>query len=197
MALPRRHPSKPELAVVSEPGHDPAERVRAVVEDRPAGMVLEPDDGLPLAGLELALDQHVSDQPPVSGDRVNGEHPGARLLRARPVAIEPPQQLVAAADGKHDRAPSDRIRERCAARREVRGDERLLAVLATADVEEVRVGRRRVAEADVTDVELDAATPRPSRQHREIAAIGVDVQVVRIQVREDHRHATRSQYGRA
>ena len=117
MALPRRHPSKPDLPSFPKPattrpsGCAPSSRIVL-----PAWFS-KPDDRLPLARVELALDQHVSDQSPVPGDRVQREDACAGLLLARSVAIEPAEQLVAAADGEHDRAAGHRISERCAARR--------------------------------------------------------------------------------
>ena len=68
------------LAVVAEAGEDAAERLGAVVEARPAGVVLEAGQRAPLAGLELALEQHVADHPPLAGDRVRaggGPTPGS------------------------------------------------------------------------------------------------------------------------
>ena len=160
-------------------------------------MVLEPDDRPPLARVELALDQHVADQANISGHRVQRKDAGTGLLAPRAVTVVAAEQLVAAADGEQDRAAGHGLGQRRAAAGEIGCDEGLLAVLPAADVEEIRVGRRRVAEADLTDVEVDPAPQRPAREHREIAPIGVDVEVLGIQVRQDDLHATRSQYGRA
>ena len=87
------------LAVVPEPGDDAAERLRAGVEDRPAGMVLEPRQRPTPARLELALDQHVADHPARPRDRVERQKPDAGLLLAALVAVEATQELVSAADG--------------------------------------------------------------------------------------------------
>ena len=62
-------------------------------------------------------------------------------------------------------------------------DERLLAILAAADVEEVDLaGRDRVAEPDRAHVELVAARRGALREHGDVAAVGVDVQVVGIEM---------------
>jgi len=53
---PDAAPLESRLAVVAEPGDHPAERFRARIEHRPAGMVLEPGERSRLAGLELALE---------------------------------------------------------------------------------------------------------------------------------------------
>src|SRR5207248_10999128 len=50
-------------AVVPEPRHDAAERLGALVEYRPAGMVLEAGKRPAVARLELAFEQHVADHP--------------------------------------------------------------------------------------------------------------------------------------
>ena len=112
-------PFEPRLAVVPEACDDATERLRTVVEDRPARVVLEARDRLPPARVELALEKHVSDQSPVPGDRVQRKHACARLLRARSVAIEPAEQLVAATDGEHDRPGVHRSSEGWASRGEI------------------------------------------------------------------------------
>ena len=71
------------LAVVAEAGDDAAERLGARVEVRAAGVVLEPGERAPVAGAELALEQHVADHPPLAGDRVKREQADARQLRRR------------------------------------------------------------------------------------------------------------------
>ena len=67
-------------------------------------------------------------------------------------AVPAPEQLVAAAHGEQRRAAVDRLADRRALRGEIRRDQRLLAILAAADVEQVvRAGRERVAEPDRLD----------------------------------------------
>ena len=70
------------LAVVAEAGHDAAERLGTLVEQRAARVVLEAGERAPLAGLELALEQDVADHPPLAGDRVQREQADARQLGA-------------------------------------------------------------------------------------------------------------------
>jgi UDP-N-acetylmuramyl tripeptide synthase len=50
-----------------------------------------------------------------------------------------------------------------------------------------------IAHADRAHVELVAARACPSREHRDVAAVGVDVQVVGVQVPDPDPHAARSQ----
>ena len=85
------------LAVVSEAGDDAAERLGAGVEPRAAGMVLEAPR-CAHAGLELGLEQHVADHPPLARDRLEREEPDARHLLAVEAAVAAAEQLVAAAD---------------------------------------------------------------------------------------------------
>ena len=62
-------------------------------------------------------------------------------------------------------------------------DQSLLAILAAADVEEVDLADRyRVAHPDRPHVELVAAQGGALREHGDVAAVGVDVQVVRIEM---------------
>jgi hypothetical protein len=64
-------------------------------------------------------------------------------------------------------------------RGEVDRDERLFPVLPAADVEHVVCARRDgVADRDRVDVELVPAPGGAPREHRDVAAVGVDVQVV-------------------
>ena len=84
--------------------------------------------------------------------------------------------------------------QRLGLRGEVGRDERLLAVLAAADVEEVDLARRHaVAHPDRAHVELVAARRRALGQHGDVPAVGVDVQVVRIEVADPDPHAALSQ----
>ena len=88
--------------------------------------------------LELALEQDVADHPPLAGDRVEREHADARAARRRGGRG---RSARAAGSRRRRRAPRRRRRPpRAAPRafaREVGRDQRLLAVLAAADVEQV------------------------------------------------------------
>jgi hypothetical protein len=122
-------------------------------------------------------------------------------LLAVAASIEAPEELVPAAHRERRRTAGDGIRDRRATSRKIGRDQRLLAILSAADVEEIDFERRWVARADRNDVELHG-TPRSARcQHGDVPAIGVDVQIARVQVPDDDSldgaHAARSQYGRA
>ena len=77
------------------------------------------------------------------------------------------------------------------------GDEDLLAVLAAADVVEVVLaGDDRVVHPDRGHVEVVPPPGGASREDGDVAAVGVDVEVVRIEMTDANpRHAARSQYG--
>src|SRR4051812_15992784 len=176
-------------AVVPEPVDHAAQRLGALVQVRAAGMVLEAGERLLETRLELALEQDVADHAPVAGNGLVREDAGARLLASVLVAVEAAEQLVAAADGEQGGAVVERRTERIGARGEVGRDESLLAILAAADVEEIVVaGDERIAEPDRANLELVPAPSRPPREHGHVAAIGVDVQVVRVQVADDDLH---------
>ncbi len=184
------------LTVVSEARHHTAERLGAVLEDRPPRMVLESGDRAAVARLELALEQHVADHPPVAGHRMERQDPRAGQLGARPIAVEVPEQLVAAADREHRGTSLHGLPKRLALARDVPCNQRLLAVLPAADVQKV-VGARddRIAHPDRPNLELVPTPLGPPRQHRDVAAVGVDVQVLGVQVTDADPHAARSQYG--
>ena len=78
------------------------------------------------------------------------------------------EQLEPAADGEHDRAAVGRGVQRVALdRREVARAQRLVAVLAAADVEEVvRVGVDRVADPRAGQLEADARATRSAARTR-------------------------------
>src|SRR5205807_365561 len=65
------------LPVVAEPGEDASERLGTGVEPRASRVVLEPGERAPLAGLELALEQHVADHAALSRDCLEREQPDA------------------------------------------------------------------------------------------------------------------------
>src|SRR5204862_6571569 len=80
---------------------------------------------------------------------------------------------------------------------EILGDERLLAVLAAADVEEIVLTRLdRLADRHRAHLEFVAAPGRAPSEHRDVSAIRVDVEVIRIEMSHHDLHAARSQYGR-
>ena len=65
------------LAVVAEARDHASERLGALVEDRAAGVVLEPGERPRLAG-EVALEQDVADHPPLAREGLEREHADAR-----------------------------------------------------------------------------------------------------------------------
>src|SRR5262245_4261521 len=185
---------EPALPVVPEPGDDTSERLSALVELRDAGVVLEAGQRPTHAGLELTLQQTVTDHPPVARNGLERKETRARQLPAVPAAIRPAKELIAAADRQHRHPAGNRLPDRRAPRSEIRCDQGLLAILAAPDVEQVVLARPQlVAEAERLDVEPEPPPARTAREHRDVAAVGVDVQVLRVEVRDPNRHAARSQ----
>ena len=185
------------VAVVAVARDDASERRRAVVEQRSAGVVLESGDHRRGAVAEVGFEQHVTDQPLLAGERLVREDSCARHPRAVAAAVAAPEQLIAAADGEHGRAGLDGPPQVVAPRREVGGDERLLAILAAADVDEVvRPRLERVTGLDARHLERVPSQGGAPREHGDVAAVGVDVEVVRIEVGDRDPHDASSQYGR-
>ncbi len=122
------------------------------------------------------------------------EQADPRLLLAGDVAVEAAEQLVPAADGEERRAGLDLVAQRVRFAGEIVRDERLLAVLATTDVEEVDLaGRDLVVHADGAHLELVPARSRALRENGDVAAVRVDVEVIRIEVADADLHAAVSQ----
>ena len=161
-------------------------------------MVLEAGQGPRITSFELALEEDVADHAPLAGNGVVGEKADPGKLRPRAVAVEAAEELIAAAYGQECCSGLHGFDERGALGGEVGGDERLLAVLAAADVVEVVLaGPDGLAETDRPVVQLDAAPRAPALEDGDVAAVRVDVQVLGIEVRDDELHATASsQYGR-
>ena len=113
-------------------------------------------------------------------------------------AVAPAQQLVPTAHGEQSTSLLHGGDERLCLGGEVGGDEELLPVLSASDVEEiVRSGDDAVRHPQPRDLELVAAPLGPPTEDGHVAPVGVDVEVVGIQMRDtDRRHAARSQYGR-
>jgi hypothetical protein len=76
------------LAVVPEARDNASKRLCALVEIRPAGVVLEAGERSALPGVELAFEQDVADHATLAGDGVMGKEADAGKLGARAVPIE-------------------------------------------------------------------------------------------------------------
>src|SRR4029079_3471244 len=129
-------------AVVAVSRDDTAERLCAGVENRPPGVVLETRDRAARRLVQSALQEDIADHAGLAGDGLVREE--TRAFEPGPVAsaVAAAEQLVAAAHRQQSRSTCDGVTDRIAARREVGGDHRLLAVLTAADVDEVVRSRR-------------------------------------------------------
>ena len=116
----------------------------------------------------------------------SGKRPRTRHPRAVAAPVPAAEQLVAAAHREQGRSRLDRPPEVVAPACEVGRDERLLAVLAAADVDEVERPRlERVTRLDGGHLERVATQGRPAGEHGDVAPVGVDVEVVRVEVRDE------------
>ncbi len=182
---------EPRASVVAEARDDPAERRCLRIQERAAAVILEARELL--AG-PLAVDEDVPDHPPLAGDRLERQQADPRQLGTRAVAVGAAEELVAAADGEEDGAVLGRLGERRALRGEVRRDELLLPILAPADVEEVRLCQRGgVAHPDREDDELVAPHACPDVEHGDVPAVGVDVELIGVEVADRDPHCRGSQ----
>ena len=79
---------------------------------------------------------------------------------------------------------------------QVGGDQGLLAILPAADVEQVVLaGTHFLTERDLAHIQLVSPPGCPPLEDGDVAAVGVDVEVVGIEVSDDYLHAARFQYG--
>src|SRR5207248_5621846 len=125
------------LAVVAETGDDTAERLRARIEARAARVVLEAGQRPPHARLQLALKQDVADHPSLARDRLQREDADPGQIGTVEIQVRTAEQLVTAADREQRGSARHRLAYAFRLRGQVLRDQRLLAVLAAADVEQV------------------------------------------------------------
>ena len=159
-------------------------------------VVLEAGQGLDHPGLELTLEQDVADHPSVARDRLERQQPNTRHIFAVEASVAAAEELVAAADREERRAAFEHgLLERLGLPREVLRDEQLLAVLAAAHVVEiVLAGHDRGVHAEGAHREVVSSECGAAREHGDVAAVGVDVEVVGIEVPDaDRAHAVCSQ----
>jgi hypothetical protein len=158
-------------------------------------VILEAGDRSPLARHELRLQQYIADHPAFTRERLVREEPDARHRVAVAAEIAAAEELVAAADGQDGGTAVDRRRDVHPLAHEVGRDQRLLPILAAADVEQVVLPRPDVvADRDRLHLELMPSQRRAAAQHRDVPAVGVDVQVLGVEMPDADPHA-RSQYG--
>ena len=95
------------------------------------------------------------------------------------VAVRTPEQLVAAAHSQHGRAAIDSGNDAVALRLQVLRNERLLTILAAADVEEIEVTLRDgVADAHRTNLELVSSLERALDRGLELTPAGDELVVL-------------------
>src|SRR5438094_1178308 len=146
------------VAVIAETRHDSAEWLRTGIKARPSRVVLEARERTAHAGLELALQQDVADHAGFAGDGVEWEDADARQVGAVKIAVRPPEELVSPADREQGRAGRRRFANTVRLFDQVLCDQRLLAVLAAADVEQIMLAWiQRVSDGDGPHLELVAA----------------------------------------
>src|SRR6185437_10892658 len=185
------------FAVVAEAGDDTPEWIRSRIEPGSADVVLEAGKRTSDPGLELALEQHVADHASFPRDCVERQQSDAGQLGPVEVSIRAPEQLVAAADREHRGSIGHRPTYVFRLRRQIRRDKGLLAVLAASDIQQiVLVGSQRIADRHRTHLKVMAPPRCAAGKDRDVAAVGIDVEVVRIEMPDDDLHAARSQYGR-
>ena len=128
-----------------------------------------------------------------AGARLEVEQADARHLAAVLADVAMAGELVAAAHRQHGRAARDGAVQRPAVALEVLGHEHLIAILAAADEVEVgRLGVERLAHAQRALLELEPAPLEAAPDDLDVAAVGVDREVLGIELAEHELHAAAS-----
>src|SRR4051794_35639289 len=181
-------------AVVPKALDNGPQRPQPRAERRAAGMVLEADEGGGPPRVELAAQHDVADHARLAGDRFQVDQADAAHLVTMVAAVDVAEQLVPPAYANHHRPLAHRRPQIGLPRKQVGNDEALVPVLAAAEV--VDVGRRQgIAGAAGQEVEADAAPAATPVEHGHVAPVGIDVQMLRIEMADAELHCP-SQYGR-
>ena len=151
--------------VVAEPVLDSSERLGTGVEQRPARVVLEARQRPSNVGIELALEEDVTDHPRLACDRLVGEERRARHERPVATPVAASEELVSTTHREQGDAALLRRSDRISLRRQIGSDECLFTILSSAHVEQVV--RRRVelvGESDRPNVELVSRRGRETKK---------------------------------
>lgn len=171
------------LSVVPEPVEHPSERLGTWIETGLPGVVLESRDRPALTRLELTLEEHVADHSRGARDGLMGEEADARHQRTVTPSISTAEELISTTHGEQRGALVDGGLDRAALGDEVGCDECLLPILSASDVEEIVLRRPNLdSQPDALDLELVAPECCAALEHRDVAAIRVDIEVLRVQV---------------
>src|SRR3989475_2504862 len=181
----------PIRTVVPKTGDHGPQGPRARPEPRTASVILKPDQS-PSAKPRAANDD-VADQAPglrAGMFRRQVEEPESNQLLTLGGSIVVAEELVAAADGQHDRAATRGIQEGLTLPLpEVSRRQMLLAVLPAAHEIEVMCTRdRRRAQPGLLDAHVDAPPLGPVHQGHEVPAISVQVKEVGAEVADSEFH---------
>ena len=176
-------PSFPYPATTRPSGAAPSSRrVRPAWFSKPAIV-------LPGASASVLSGSDVSDHARVPGHGLVWKEPHALEPGPVPPAIPAAEQLIAAADREERDAVLHGLPDRVTARREVRRDHRLLAILAAAHVEEVV--RRETGLRPTLTSSTPSSWPRAAStalEHGDVAAVRVDVEVLGIEMADADDH---------
>ena len=176
------------LPVIAESVYHAPERVCSVVKCGSARVILESGDPPRGPVHEIAFEQHVADETVMPCLSSNGEQSGAGHLPARNVAVRTPKQLIAATDCEQRAASLDEAAQGRASSRDIGRDELLITILTSADVDEIRVARKRTAFINRAHRKLNTTLRGAPGQHRDIAAVGEEIEELRIEMGDRQLH---------
>ena len=174
--------------VIPVPVYNAAERVCSSVEFSSARVILEAGDMSSRRAREIALEQHIADESPLSGSRVKGKQAGSGHLCARNVTIRTSKKLIPAAYSQQRASSLDEASERRTPLCDVGSNQLLVSILAPADVYEIGVARKRRSFINGNHRELDITLSSTPAQHCDIAPVRVNIEQLRVKMGDRQLH---------
>src|SRR5580692_9701486 len=163
---------------VADAGEHGSERLDLWPAPRGALVVLEAGEALH-AERRIDVGGYLADSAPLTAAAADVEQPQPRDRLAVHAAELGADDLVAGADGQHDRAPVDRRGQPAAGPEPARGQD-LRQVLAAAQQVDIAVGGDPLVGVDLGDLDRDAAQPGAAGQHEQVPAVAVRAEQVRV-----------------
>jgi hypothetical protein len=176
------------LPVISESVYHAPERVSSFVKFGSARVILEPSN--PPRGPidEIAFEQHIADETMMLCPSSNGKQPCAGHLIARDVTVRLPKQLIPATDRQQPASSLYEAAQCGPSPRDIRRYELLITILASADVDEIRVARKLSSVINGAHRKLNVTLRGTPIQHCDITAVGVDIEQLWVEMGDRQLH---------
>jgi hypothetical protein len=175
------------LSVVAEAGDDASERLNALAQIGAPAVILEADERRPIPFDDDIADEALRLRARVSGVQI--EDPSSWQLLTFGRAVEAAHKLVAAAHGEYRYVALHGFRERFTLHlHEVDSHPALFPVLRAAYENEIVVlWDKLVLDLQLADLEPDIALLATALQAEYVAAVAIDVHLLRVEMRDAER----------